>query len=144
MIEMATRISAVIWGVPWLRGALGEYGIAVTDQDRDAMVAVIGVDRDADLHAIGRAPPGVPVLALVPRERALVHAFRILRTIELGATVMPSDAPVVDIAAALGDLIAGLAVVDPFVGEMVFRAVRARAVQGTQRSLGARERDMPS
>lgn len=144
MIETAAGIRAVIWGAPWLRGALGEYGIAITEQAHDARVAVIGVDRDADLDAIGRVPSGLPVLAIVPRERSLVHAFRILRAVELGATVMPADSPIAEIATALADLIARLAVVDPFVGEMVFRAVRARAVQGIQHGLGAREREVPS
>ena len=140
-----TVVAAAIWGVPWLRVALRERGIAACPH-HDAQVAVIGLEQDADLESVRRAVaegPDVPTLVLVPRAASADHACRVLHAIELGAmAVLPVDASIDEIAAALVDLVAHRSVIHPFAGALLAQALRARAEQGRRFAITARERDV--
>jgi len=137
---------AVLWGVPWLRPGLEAHGIRCTGNR--AGIAIVALDRDADLAVIRRliveATAG-DVLAVAPSETTHAHADRVLQAFELGvAAVLPADAPLAELVATVHELHAGREVIHPWSARLVMRALRARATRGARFSITARERDVLS
>jgi DNA-binding NarL/FixJ family response regulator len=141
-----SSLTAVQWGVPWLREPLAACGIDYTDAA--AAAAVIALASDNDLCAtrrLIRSYPGIAVLALVPHDAGLEDAARVIQAIELGVTsVLPADTATAEIAATLVAIAEGPIALSAFASHLVVRGLRARCDVRGRYTITARERDVLS
>ncbi len=133
-----------MWGLPGLSAQLEQLGIRCGE--KDPVVGLVGIDRDADLDVI-RQSPALPLIAIVAAERTPENARRVVEAIELGvAAVLPADEPVPQVAAALRELAAtrtiGSAHVHPFTVAMLMDGLRARGAARAQFAITRREREV--
>ena len=135
---------AVLWGTSWLREPLIAHHIAGVEDD--ARAGILALTTDDDITALRRhiqACPGLAVVALIPRSDSTENAARIVRALELGvAAILPNDAPVAAIAAALLGAVEGRVTVDPFATELAVRGLRARADHRVRYPITSREREV--
>lgn len=133
----------VIWGAPWLRDRLAARGFACESLRPD--VVVVFAEDDDDLEAIRRmiAKHPVPLLAVLAGAPSLALAFRLLRAFELGASnAVLADATDQELTRAINDVADHRANLDPTVGELLVRGLRARSERHAAITLTARERDV--
>jgi DNA-binding NarL/FixJ family response regulator len=133
---------AVLWGTSWLREPLIAHHIAGVEDD--ARAGILALTTDDDLAALRRHIQACPaVVALIPRSDSSENAARVVRALELGVSaILPNDAPVAAIAAALIGAVEGRVTVDPFASELAVRGLRARADHRGRYPITSREREV--
>lgn len=133
----------VIWGAPWLRDRLAARGFACDSLRPEAVLVFVADDDDLDAIRRMTAKHAAPLLVVLAGVPSLAVAFRLLRAFELGAAgALLADATDADLARAIDDVVEHRATLEPTIGELLVRGLRARSEKHAAITLTARERDV--
>ncbi|HVK88611.1 MAG TPA: LuxR C-terminal-related transcriptional regulator [Kofleriaceae bacterium] len=133
----------VIWGAPWLRDRLAARGFACDSLRPEAVLVFVADDDDLDAIRRMTAKHAAPLLVVLAGAPSLAVAFRLLRAFELGAAgALLADATDEELGRAIADIAEHRATLDPTIGELLVRGLRARSEKHAAITLTARERDV--
>jgi len=133
----------VIWGAPCLRDRLAARGFACDSLRPEAVIVYAAEDDDLEHIRRMTAKHNAPLLVVLAGVPSLAVSFRLLRAFELGAAgAILADASDTELARAIGDVADHRATLDPTIGELLVRGLRARSERHAAISITARERDV--